>query len=231
MKLPWPPDHEPATYNNSQLQAIHAAIRTDREELAFHLFVFAGLRLSEAANLTWQKVDLDLAQMKFNGKGGKFRIVPLHPALQQLLSEHAPRQQPGHDHIITKYDGGKMTPETLGRGIRQLVDRAGVTIDSPTHAFRRTVATVATVMYENGVRTGVIERIMGWAPRLMHERHYLRVADKPMREAIDTLYNDDPVSPRQRASTPPESSPPVDLKLEITLLEQLEGQLGITAGS
>jgi Phage integrase family len=87
-----------------------------------------------------------------------------------------------------------MTPETLGRATRQLVDRAGVQIDSPTHAFRRTVA---TVMYENGVRTRVIERIMGWAPRLMHERHYLRVADKPMREAIEQLYRDDPISPRQ----------------------------------
>jgi hypothetical protein len=55
-------------------------------------------------------------------------------------------------------------------------------------------------MYEHGVRTRVIERIMGWAPRQMHERHYLRVADEPMREAILTLYHEDPISDRHTAA-------------------------------
>jgi hypothetical protein len=57
---------------------------------------------------------------------------------------------------------------------------------------------VATVMYEAGVRTRVIERIMGWAPRQMHARHYLRVASEQMHQAILTLYRDDPISDRQR---------------------------------
>jgi hypothetical protein len=47
-------------------------------------------------------------------------------------------------------------------------------------------------MYEQGVRARVIERIMGWAPRQMYERHYLRVADQQMHEAIRSLYRDDP---------------------------------------
>jgi hypothetical protein len=73
----------------------------------------------------------------------------------------------------------------LGRVMRELVDRAVVDVASPCHAFRRTVA---TVMDEHGVRTRVIEGIMGWSPRQMHERHYLRLAD----DAIQTLYWDDP---------------------------------------
>jgi hypothetical protein len=51
--------------------------------------------------------------------------------------------------------------------------------------FRRTVA---TVMYEHGVRARVIERIMDCAPRQIYERHYLRVADEQMRDAIRGLY-------------------------------------------
>ena len=225
VKLPWPPDHEPATYTNTELRQIHAAIRSDREELAFHLFAFAGLRLSEATRLTWEQIDLQLVQMKFNGKGGKFRLVPLHPALEQLLHEHAPRQRSGQEHLITKLNGQPISPEMLGRGIRGLVDRAGVQIDSPTHAFRRTVA---TTMYEQGVRTRVIERIMGWAPRLMHERHYLRVADKPMREAIDLLYRDDPISPRQTVPSPTDPPPALDLSVELALLDQLESRYDIS---
>jgi site-specific recombinase XerD len=53
VKLPRLPDHQPETYGNEQLRAIHAAILDEREEVAFYLFAFAGLRLGEVAALTW----------------------------------------------------------------------------------------------------------------------------------------------------------------------------------
>jgi hypothetical protein len=86
-------------------------------------------------------------------------------------------------------------------------------------------------MYEQGVRTRVIERIMGWAPRRMHERHYLRVADKPLHDAILGLYRDDPVCNRQEPAPPPATPPPAPpgqpawLADETARLEALERQL------
>ena len=68
------------------------------------------------------------------------------------------------------------------------------------HTFRRTVA---TELHEQGVRTRVIEKIMGWAPRTVYERHYLRIADQAMQEAILTLYRDDPICPGQLDPPPP----------------------------
>ena len=91
-------------------------------------------------------------------------------------------------------------------------------------------------MYEHGVRTRVIERIMGWAPRQMHERHYLRVADEPMHDAILGLYRDDPICERQEhalrlAAVPaPTAEPSAWLAEEAARLERLEGQLGLQAG-
>jgi integrase len=96
--------------------------------------------------------------MKFTGKGGKFRLVPIHPALESLLREHEPRHTAGRTNIITAINGKPLGSINLGGAVRRLVDRADVPIDQPTHAFRRTVA---TVMYEHGVRNRVIERIMG----------------------------------------------------------------------
>jgi site-specific recombinase XerD len=49
VKLPRLPDIEPATYSNDELRQIHAAIRSEREEVCFHLLAFAGLRLGETA--------------------------------------------------------------------------------------------------------------------------------------------------------------------------------------
>jgi integrase/recombinase XerD len=224
VRLPRLPDLEPATYSTAELQAIHAAIRSEREEVAFFLFAFAGLRLGEAAGLRWAAVDFERRQIRLTGKGGKFRRVPLHPALHELLREQQRRARPQDGHVLSTIDRQPLAARTLGRAVRELVDRASVEIDQPSHAFRRTVA---TVMYEHGVRTRVIERIMGWAPRRMHERHYLRVADEAMHEAILGLYRDNPICDRQeralQLSAPP--APSAWLAAETAQLEQLEAQL------
>jgi integrase/recombinase XerD len=232
VRLPWLPDIEPATYTTGQLKAIHAAIRWDREEVAFFLLAFAGLRLGEAAALAWSQVDFDHGQIRLTGKGGKFRLVPLHPVLDDVLREQQHRARPRDQHVLVSINGQRLAAATLGRTVRELVDRAGVEIDSPSHAFRRTIA---TVMYEHGVRTRVIERIMGWAPRRMHERHYLRVADQPMHQAILTLYREDPICDRQAqalrltAVPEPAAEPGAWLADEEARLERLEQQLGLRA--
>ncbi len=233
VRLPWLPDIEPATYNTDELKAIHAAVRCEREEVAFFLFAFAGLRLGEVAGLRWAQVDFERWQIRLTGKGGKFRLVPLHPVVNEVLREQERRTRPRSDHVLTTINGQQLAARTLGRATRDLVDRAGVSVDSPAHAFRRTVA---TVMYEQGIRTRVIERIMGWAPRRMHERHYLRVADEPMHEAILSLYREDPVCDRQERAlklTPvptPVAQPSARLVDETARLEELERRLGLQAG-
>jgi len=183
VRLPRLPDLDPQTYTVPQLNEIKAAIQNEREHTSFHLLAFAGLRLVELASLRWGDVNLVDEQIHLTGKGGKFRLVPLHPVLRDVLVERASTAR--HTEVLPGAHGHALVPTTLGRDIRALVTRAGVEIDSPSHAFRRTIA---TTMYEHGVRTRVIERIMGWAPRRMHERHYLRIADHQMREAILTLY-------------------------------------------
>ena len=232
VRLPWLPDIEPATYSTAELKTIHAAVRCEREEVAFFLFAFAGLRLGEVAALRWEQVDFDRWQLRLTGKGGKFRLIPLHPVVNEVLREQQQRTRSRSEHVLTTINGQRLAARTLGRTTRELVDRAGVDVDSPAHAFRRTVA---TVMYEQGVRTRVIERIMGWAPRRMHERHYLRVADEPMHDAILSLYRKDPICDRQEralkltALPTPAVKPSAWLASETSRLEQLEQRLGLQA--
>lgn len=194
VKLPRLPDVEPATYSNEELRAIHAAIREPGDEVIFHLLAFAGLRECEAAGLQWPHVDLAHDQLRLVGKGGKFRLVPLHPALSHQLRQHDARCHPDHPHVISSERGGRMSKRSWVTAVRRLVDRAGIETTAPAHTFRKTVA---TVMHEQGVQPAVIDKILGWAPRTVRDRHYLRVADQPMRDAILTLYRDDPIVPDQ----------------------------------
>lgn len=229
VKLPRLPDIEPATYTNDELRRIESAIRSEREEVFFYLLAFAGLRLGEAAALTWEQVNLDHWQLRLVGKGGKFRLVPLHPVLVELLREN---ERPADEPVIWTPSRRPLAARTLGSHVRAVVDRAEVSTAQPSHAFRRTVA---TVMYEAGVRTRVIERIMGWAPRQMHERHYLRIASEQMHQAIVTLYRDDPISARQRQAlelrplVAPAPSRSGGLEADVARLDELEHQLGLKA--
>jgi site-specific recombinase XerD len=231
VRLPRLPDWEPATYSNDELRAVYAAICSEREEMAFFLLAFAGLRLCEASELSWQEVDFDHGQLKLVGKSGKLRLVPLHPVLVRVLREHKRHARPGWAHVVGTVHDRRLAHRTWVDTVGNLVRRAGVEVDGPSHAFRRTVA---TVMHEQGVRTAVIDRIMGWAPRTVRERHYVRIAPQVMREAILTLYRDDPICPHQlapadepdrRHDRPPDGF----LASETSRLERLERELGLEA--
>jgi integrase len=58
-----------------------------RHQLLFALLVYTGMRTDEIARLCWEDIDLDEGMMEFQGaKTGKYRRVPLHPELRDLLS-------------------------------------------------------------------------------------------------------------------------------------------------
>jgi hypothetical protein len=69
-------------------------------------------------------------------------------------------------------------------------------------------------MHEHGVRTIVIDKIMGWAPRTTRDRHYIRIATRAMRDAILTLYRTTRSAPsstslrRNRPNQSPTRCPP-----------------------
>jgi site-specific recombinase XerD len=215
VRLPRLPDIEPETYTSEQLRAILAAVRTEREELLFHLFAFAGLRLGEAANLNWEQIETDNRQIKLIGKGGKLRLVSIHPVLQQIVDEQRPRAHPDQRKVIPSHNHRRgLCASSCGREVRALVDRAGVPVDGASHAFRKTVA---TEMHEQGVRNAVIDKIMGWAPRTVRDRHYLRIADNTMHHAIQTLYRNDPITSRQGPPSDVASDPAPELDLAAQL--------------
>ena len=226
VKLPRLTDKEPRVYTNDELRTILAAIRNSREERLFFLYAFTGIRQGEAVHLRWDQIDYGNEQIKLIGKGGKLRLIPLHPTLTAILHKH---DLPGRgDYIISARNGGRLSKSCWYLTARGLIDRAGIKTRAPAHTFRKTVA---TVMYEHGVRGHVIDGIMGWAPRTVRERHYIRVAPKAMHEAIRTLYQDDPICPKPSQTPLPAAhvsrSLPADLQRELSRLVELERELGL----
>lgn len=162
------------------LREIKARIICDFDWRLFHLLTYTGMRRNEIRSLLWDNVLLEDDTIHVVGKGSKFRLVPIHPALGEILAEGDP--EPGRPVLPAR--GRIPAEQTLHDGVKRLSK-----VFTP-HDYRRTVT---TNLRRNGVATSVIDQIMGWAPESVRGRYYDHVAPLEMRQAILKLYADDPI--------------------------------------
>lgn len=182
VELPRSPDKEPRIISNDELRQIKARVRTDWGWLIFHLLAYTGMRRGEVFGLRWDDVSLRESTLRVLGKGGKLRLVPIHPALGEVLAE----MRPEAGMFVVRGRGAKGVMST---NTQQDVLKCMHGIYTP-HDYRRTVA---TSLKRNGVSENIIDRIMGWAPRAIRDRYYINVADIELQRGILKLYGDDPV--------------------------------------
>jgi integrase len=119
---------------------VDSALRTatDRDRLVVLLASLAGLRRAEIAGLRWE--DIEERGIRVHGKGGKVRIVPLHPTLAgELTAEHDRRRAgrfgsgyryhpegPDAPWVFPGPKGGPMLPDGLGKAATTALGGLGV---------------------------------------------------------------------------------------------------------
>jgi integrase len=186
--VPPPDPTEPRIIPNGELRAIREGLSITRDWIWFHLLAYTGMRRSEIRALKWDDGDpaasvlrLEQQTVRVIGKGKKPRLVPVHPALAEVLVEN--RAAPGA--FVVPSDGANGVAMDTIMGMSKRLHP----VYTP-HDYRRTVA---TSLRRNGVDSGVIDRIMGWAPSSIFRRYYDNVADDELHRAILRLYADDPI--------------------------------------
>lgn len=182
VKLPREPDKEPRILTTPELRHILGNCITDEQELLITTLMYTGMRRNEVRNLRWDDIAPTTITVR-QGKGGKLRHVPLHPA----LSEAIVRQTPTSEYVFPGRNGGVKSESSFF----YVLEKVRGDVLCTMHDFRRTVA---TQLAEHDVPMNVIDKIMGWAPRTVGSRYYIRTADLRMQEAILRLYADDPVT-------------------------------------
>jgi len=111
------------------------------------LAAYAGLRVMEISQL--QSEDIDILHgvlLVRNGKGGKDRLVPLHPLLRSLLAVEVAK--PGRLF--------QAKPDTVGRQIGEYLRANGV--QATAHKLRATFATSVAAASGNVV---MVQRLLG----------------------------------------------------------------------
>lgn len=135
-----------------------------RDRALLELLYAAGLRVSEAAGLTLDKLDLAQRQVTVLGKGSKERVVPIYSlAVQKLrawLNEGRPqfRNDRSGDAVFVSSRGAPLSADAVRRIFRHWEAVADAQHDLTPHALRHAFA---THLLDNGADLRTVQELLG----------------------------------------------------------------------
>lgn len=151
----------------------------ERERALFELLYATGLRVSEAAGLDVEDVDLSSRLLRAQGKGRKERIVPFGESAEDALRAWMPvraglvraaapdrtvdRDRPGGRKgapLFVNARGGRLTTRSMARVLKRRLRAAGLPAQISPHALRHTFA---THLLQSGADLRSIQELLGHA--------------------------------------------------------------------
>src|SRR5438270_4371485 len=172
--------------------------KRERDRLMLALFAFAGLRRSELLGLDWNDVDLERRLIRVRkAKGGRQRVVPIHPALEPLFVDYLRiRAADPEPALVVGVQGKRLSPTILVHTFLHYARAAGV-----TERKRVTPHTLRHVFASELLRAGAnlrqIQELLGHK-HLDSTQRYTRVTAHELRGAVKRLQFPKAV-PRDRA--------------------------------
>lgn len=142
------------------------------------LAAYAGLRVSEIAEMSGRWVDRVASTLRVRGKGGSDDVIPLHPVLK-LEAEHYPRR--GYWFPSPYRPGKPVKGASVSNVISDAFARIGV--DATAHQLRHWFA--STLLAE-GVDVRVVQELLRHKS-LNTTAIYTQVPDRVRREALSRL--------------------------------------------
>jgi site-specific recombinase XerD len=187
------PDRSPRALSRAQLHTLTQAFSAEsprrgwhkyhtRNQRAMVLLLYTGLRLSEAAALLWQDVDLETLTITVrpeHSKFGRARAVPIHPRLALELRKV---EAPNPDHaVIEGRNGQPLNPKSFAHIFERWLVKLG--LDITAHQLRHTFA---TELLRSGADLERIRQALGHR-RLDSTQVYLNVTSDHLQEAVNLL--------------------------------------------
>ena len=163
-----------------------------RDRLLVALMYACGLRISEAAALRVQDVDLEQGKLRVVGKGNKERSLYLKPRLVQELRRYIDEKAPEGYLFPGRFDS-HLTDRAIHMRFKRYVRRAGLPEDVSPHALRHSIA-VHYLM--EGAPLPFVQNLLGHAS-LATTGIYTQLAD--------TMTKDIALTTRTALDDPPEA--------------------------
>lgn len=166
----------PRPIGEADLTRLLGPLTDDTPDLrrAIALGAYGGMRVSEAAGLTWDMIDQDSRRIYVRGKGSKERVTGLSPVLlDKILPDTG-------GNIVTAGER-PYTGAVLQRKVNRLMARHGIT--HTFHDLRKRGATLAMARTSN---PQAVAQAFGWAS-LQTVTHYAVVGDETLDEIAQSM--------------------------------------------
>lgn len=115
-----------------------------RDKAIMELFYSSGLRLSELAGLTWDRLDIASGQVTVTGKGNRQRMVPLgRKASEALLAWRRARAEMtgfSESHVFVSRQGNPISVRNIQARIRHWARHQGLPRQVHPHLLRHSFA-------------------------------------------------------------------------------------------
>jgi site-specific recombinase XerD len=161
--------------------------KRERDRLLLALFAYAGLRRSELLGLDWDDVDLHRGLLRVRrAKGGRQRVVPIHPALGPLFVDYLNLRQPlVEPALFVGVQGRRLSETKLSELFRRYANAAGVTKRKRVtpHTLRHVFA---SELLHAGANLRQIQELLGHR-HLDSTQRYTRVTAHQLRGAVKRL--------------------------------------------
>jgi len=169
-------------YSTEELQRLLNASEP-RTRAVVLLAADGGLRLSEAARLTWGAVDLQRRALVITGKGRKLRRPAITARLTEALRALRTSETTGTDPVIISGKTGRGITE---RGLQHLISVVCTQAGVKARGYHNLRHTCGTRLYEATKDLQAVARHLGHSTTKTSEL-YAHLADGDYRAAVDSL--------------------------------------------
>jgi integrase/recombinase XerC len=167
-------------------ERVHPGKR-ERDRLLLALFAYAGLRRSELLGLDWDDVDLGRRLIRVRvAKGGRQRVVPIHPGLVPLFLEYLDSRLPLEERaLFVGVQGRRLSQTILTQTFLRYARAAGVNTRKriTPHTLRHVFA---SELLHAGANLRQIQELLGHK-HLDSTQRYTRVTAHELRGAVKRL--------------------------------------------
>lgn len=158
-----------------------------RNQLIVNLLLYTGLRVSELSSLRLSSIDLLTFTLKVNGKGGKYREIPLRPDVAKLVMEYlgTERQASGFresQYLLLSQRAGKLHRDALSTMLEGLGKKLGFKVYP--HKFRHTFC---SLLLRKGVPLTTVSKLAGHAHVQTTATYYIHTSRQDKIEAVSLL--------------------------------------------
>lgn len=160
-----------------------------RDAALFELVYSCGLRASEAAGLTLERLSLAEGMVRVTGKGSRERLVPMGERAKDLVGRYLAEARPrlvraGRpcDALFLGRLGRPLSRKTVWRSFKRLAAIAG--LDGSAHTLRHSFA---THLLSGGADLRAVQELLGHAD-IATTQIYTHVSQDALRRVHNTLH-------------------------------------------